>query len=192
MSDGGTASVGRVTDDARFSQLYERCSQPVRDFCRRRLTSDLVDDAVAETFLTAWRRLDDVPAGDAALVWLYRVAYRVIGHQWRTAARRRRLEDKLRSMVRPCASGADESVMERAERALVLAAAERLRPSDAEVLRLAAWEQLSVADIAVVLGIAPNAVKQRLHRARLNLGREYRRLESRMALGPDTQTGGAA
>src|SRR5215475_13387892 len=99
MSDGGTASVGRLAEDARFSQLYERCSRPVRDFCRRRLASDLVDDAVAETFLTAWRRLDDVPAGDAALVWLYRVAYRVIGHQWRSTARRRRLEEKLRSMM---------------------------------------------------------------------------------------------
>ena len=192
MSVGGSASFGRPTDDARFSELYERSAQPVRDFCRRRLTSDLVDDAVAETFLTAWRRLDDVPSGDAALVWLYRVAYRVIGHQWRTTARRRRLEAKLRSMVRPAASAADESMMDRAEHALVLAAAERLRPVDAEVLRLATWEQLSIADIAVVLGIAPNAVKQRLHRARLNLGREYRRLESRMVPDPDAHRGGAA
>jgi RNA polymerase sigma-70 factor (ECF subfamily) len=192
MSDGGTASVGRLTEDARFSELYERFSGPVRDFCRRRLASDLVDDAVAETFLTAWRRLDDVPAGDAALVWLYRVAYRVVGHQWRSTARRRRLEEKLRSIMRVSSSGADESVMQRAERALVLVAAERLRPSDAEVLRLAAWEQLSIVDIAVVLGIAPNAVKQRLHRARQNLGREYRRLESRVTPGPETRPGGAA
>lgn len=192
MSDGGTASLGRSSEDARFSGLYDRYSQPVREYCLRRVTSDLVDDAVSETFLTAWRRIDDVPAGDAALVWLYRVAYRIIGHQWRATARRRRLDEKLRSMVRPSASGADESVIDGAEHALVLAAAERLRPVDAEVLRLAAWEQLSIVDIAVVLGIAPNAVKQRLHRARLNLGREYRRLESRMVPDPDAHRGGAA
>ena len=39
-------------------------------------------------------------------------------------------------------------------------------------------EQLPIADIAGVLGIAPNAVKQRLHRAKQHLGREYRKLES--------------
>jgi DNA-directed RNA polymerase specialized sigma24 family protein len=42
-------------------------------------------------FLTMWRRIDEVPEGDAALVWLYGVAYRVIGHQWRSVKRRSRL-----------------------------------------------------------------------------------------------------
>ena len=155
------------------------------------MAGDLVDDAVAETFLTAWRRLDDVPAGDEALVWLYGVAYRVIGHQWRSTARRRRLEDRLRSVVHRPASAADESVIDGDEHRLVLDAAARLGDTDAEVLRLVAWEQLSVADIAAVLEIAPNAVKQRLHRARRNLAREYRRLESRPTSTPVAPTGGA-
>jgi DNA-directed RNA polymerase specialized sigma24 family protein len=76
------------------------------------------------------------------------------------------------------ASGADETVVEADQRRLVLDAAARLSEKDADVLRLAAWEQLSTADIAAVLGIAPNAVKQRLHRAKQHLGREYRKLES--------------
>jgi RNA polymerase sigma-70 factor (ECF subfamily) len=152
---------------------------------------DLVDDAVAETFLTAWRRLDDVPAGAEALVWLYGVAYRVIGHQWRSTARRRRLEARLGSVVRRPASGADESVIKHDDCRLVLVAAARLRPTDAEVLRLVAWEQLSIDDIAAVLEIVPNAVKQRLHRARRNLAREYRRLHSRQTSTPDAPTGGA-
>jgi RNA polymerase sigma-70 factor (ECF subfamily) len=146
---------------------------------------------VAETFLTAWRRLEDVPAGDEALIWLYGVAYRVIGHQWRSTARRRRLEDRLRSVVRRPASAADESVIDGDEYRLVLDAAARLGDTDAEVLRLVAWEQLSVADTAAVLEIAPNAVKQRLHRARRNLAREYRRLESRQTSTPAAPEGGS-
>lgn len=68
MSDlAGTAAFGRSREDAEFSQLYDRYYRPVRDFCRRRVAGDLVDDAVAETFLTAWRRRDDVPAGAEAL-----------------------------------------------------------------------------------------------------------------------------
>ena len=153
--------------------------------------TDRVDDAVAEIFLTAWRRIDDVPAGDEALLWLYRVAYRVIGHEWRSAARRRRLGDRMQSMARPAPlPGIDETSIQADECRLVLEAATRLGGSDAEVLRLVAWEQLSIADVAEVLGIATNAVNQRLHRARRNLGNEYRRLESRQFSTPDAPQGG--
>jgi RNA polymerase sigma factor (sigma-70 family) len=191
MSEGtGTAAFVHPPEDAVFDQLYRRYHRPVRDFCRRRVASDLVDDAVAETFLIAWRRLDDVPAGTEALVWLYGVAHRVIGHQRRGTARRRRLEHRLRSVVRRPVAAADEAVTDGDEHRLVLEAAVRLGDADIEVLRLAAWEQLSMADIAAVLGIAPNAVKQRLHRAKRNLGREYRRLESRQISTPAAPKGG--
>jgi RNA polymerase sigma factor (sigma-70 family) len=174
----GTAAIVDPVDDAVFGELYRRHLRSVRDYCRRRVASDLVDDAVAETFLTAWRRLDDIPAEGDALVWLYGVAYRVIGHEWRASARRRRLDVRLRSIVARPASAADESIVAGDEFRRVLAAAARLGDRDAEVLRLVAWERLSVADVATVLGIDPNAVKQRLHRARRNLGREYRRLQT--------------
>ena len=178
--------------DSTFAQLYHRHHRQIRDYCRRRVAGDAVDDAVAETFLTAWRRLDDVPSGDEALLWLYRVAYRVVGHQWRTTARRRRLDGRLRTMVPlvPVAAP-DESHAGRDECRLVLEAATFLNDTDAEVLRLVAWEQLSLGDVAEVLGIAPNAVKQRLHRARRNLARQYRKLESRQTSTPEAPEGGA-
>lgn len=177
--------------DAAFARLYLRYYRPVRHFCRRRLADDLVDDAVAETFLTAWRRLEEVPTGDSALVWLYGVSYRVVGHQLRSASRRRRLEARLRSVGRRAAVAADESVLDEEESRLVLAAAARLGDTDVEVLRLSAWEQLGITDIAAVLQIDPNAVKQRLHRARRNLGREYRRLQPRPRSTPAAAKGGA-
>jgi RNA polymerase sigma-70 factor, ECF subfamily len=184
------ARLVRSGDEALFAALYDRHYRSVRAFCRRRLAPDLVDDAVAETFLTAWRRLDDVPEGDATLLWLYGVASRVVGHQWRSAARRRRLEDRLLSVVRRPEPAADERVIAGDEYRLVLDAAARLGHTDAEVLRLSAWERLSIADIAVVLQIEPNAVKQRLHRATGNLGREYRQLESRQLRIPNSPDGG--
>jgi RNA polymerase sigma-70 factor (ECF subfamily) len=186
----GAERVVSSRDDALFAQLYRRHYRPIRDFCRRRVPSDLVDDVVAETFLTAWRRLADVPAGDEALLWLYKVAYRVVGHQWRGTARRRLLEGRLQSVASLSAAAADEFVIDDGECRLVLAAAQQLGNTDAEVLRLSAWEQLSIGDTAAVLGIAPNAVKQRLHRARRNLAREYRRLESQKASTPDAPEGG--
>jgi RNA polymerase sigma-70 factor (ECF subfamily) len=53
-----------------------------------------------------------------------------------------------------------------------------------------AWEQLSPGDVAAVLEITPNAVKQRLHRAKRNLAREYRRLEVRHVASADPTAGG--
>ena len=166
-----------LRDEESFARLYESYYDQVVDFCRRRLASELVEDAVAETFLTAWRRLDTVPAG-AALLWLYAIAHRVVGHQWRSAARQRRLEQRIRFLPRRPVSGADEAVVEAAEHHLVLEASARLGERDAEALRLVAWEQLSIAEIATVLEITPNAASQRLHRAKRNLAREYRKLES--------------
>jgi RNA polymerase sigma factor (sigma-70 family) len=161
----------------------------VHAYCRRRSASDAVDDAVSEVFLTAWRRLDDVPDGDVALVWLYGVAHRVIGNQWRGAARHRRLTTRIRAVVDQPAPGADDSVLDSDACHLVLEAIARLSHTDVEVLLLTAWEHLSVAEIAVVLEIAPNAATQRLHRARRNLGRAYRRLQAQPPI-PEARTGG--
>ena len=48
----------------------------------------------------------------------------------------------------------------------VLHALQKLRPNDQEILRLAAWEELSGPEIAATLGISLNAVHQRLARAK--------------------------
>lgn len=191
MSVGPHCGVGHLGDDARFAQLYAEYHGQIREYCSRRVPADVVDDAVADTFLTVWRRLDEVPAGDATLVWTYRVAFRVIGHHWRSTARRGRLQDRLRSIgARPMAA-AEESSVDGDEYRLVLAALSRLGGTDAEVLRLVAWEQLSVVDVAAVLGIEPDTARQRLHRARRNLAREYDRLQSHPISTPVAPKGGA-
>jgi RNA polymerase sigma-70 factor (ECF subfamily) len=191
MSVGrAAAGAGRRADDLRFAQLYERCWRPIRDFCARRVPRDAVDDAVAETFLTVWRCLGDVPAGDEALVWVYGVAHRVVGHQRRGLARRGRLHERLRTVeFRPAAS-ADDAVVDGVESRRILAALARLGDTDADVLRLVTWEELPVTSAAAVLGITPDTARQRLHRARRNLAREYDRLQPRPTSTPAAPTGG--
>ena len=191
VGSGGVGAGGRA-DDLRFAQIYERCFRPIRDFFARRVPRDAVDDAVADTFLTVWRCLDEVPAGEAALVWMYGVAHRVIGHQRRSLARRGRLHERLRTVeFRTAAAAADDSMVDDVESRRILAALARLGDTDADVLRLVTWEELSVASAAAVLGIEPDTARQRLHRARHNLAREYDRLQSRPISTPVAPTGGA-
>jgi RNA polymerase sigma factor (sigma-70 family) len=180
--ENGIDGVSRFSDDARFAALYARCHRAIRGYCSRRVAADAVDDAVAETFLTVWRRLDEVPDGEEAeLVWTYCVAHRVIGHHLRSTARRGRLHDRLRSVGSPPVAATEESAVDLDERRLVLAALARLSHTDAEVLRLVEWAQLSNVDVAAALRIEPDAARQRLHRARRNLARQYGWLQSRIA-----------
>ena len=186
-----TAGAGRRADDVRFAQLYERHYRAIRDFFARRVNRDSIDDGVADTFLTVWRCLDEVPAGEAALLWMYGVAHRVVGHQRRSVVRRGRLHERLRTVELLPAHAADDALGDDVESRRILAALERLNQTDADVLRLVTWEELPVASAAAVLGIAPDAARQRLLRARRNLAREYDRLRSRPTSAPAAQTGGA-
>src|SRR5436190_8892939 len=59
------------TREVRFNRLYEDHFEAIRRYVWRREPA-LADDVVAETFLVAWRRLDDVPLD--ARPWLIGVA----------------------------------------------------------------------------------------------------------------------
>jgi RNA polymerase sigma-70 factor (ECF subfamily) len=59
----------------------------------------------------------------------------------------------------------------------LLEALAAMRPEDAELLRLWAWEQLTPAEIATVLQVSANAASIRLHRAREKLRDELRKIQ---------------
>jgi RNA polymerase sigma-70 factor (ECF subfamily) len=120
-------------------------------------------DVVAEAFLIAWRRLDEVPDGTQARPWLFGVARHVLANHYRGERRRSALADRLRnSLPRPAATSVvAESAVE--------VALKTLGDDDREILRLVAWEELARDEIAVALGISRAAVRVRLHRARRRL-----------------------
>jgi DNA-directed RNA polymerase specialized sigma24 family protein len=80
----------------RFDVLFACYSSDIVAYCgwRAQSSSD-AQDAAAEVFLTAWRRLDELPEGDAARVWLYATARRVLASQRRSSRRRAALYERL-------------------------------------------------------------------------------------------------
>lgn len=163
-------------EEARFAELYRRYGKQLHAYCVRRTPGSQAADAVAETFPVAWRRIEQIPSGEAALPWLYAVAYHVLSHQWRHKARSRRLIERLRGLADVETPSPDVLLVRSEEYRLVIRASSRLRPIDQEVLRLTLWEELSHADVAVVLGIEASAVKQSAYRARRNLANEYQKM----------------
>lgn len=62
----------RHENAARFRALHDEHIREVTAFCAHRVSPDRADDAVAETFLVEWRRIEEIPDGTAGLMWLYR------------------------------------------------------------------------------------------------------------------------
>lgn len=150
--------------EERFTEIFQTFHVRVTAYARRRIPAGAVDDVVAAAFLAAWRHLDSLPA--EPLPWLYRAASLEIAAQSRKDRRRRRLAQRVRWTADPSESDhADRVAMADRWRVAFM----KLGEGDREVLRLAAWEQLTPREGATVLGCSPAAYKVRLHRARRRL-----------------------
>ena len=151
--------------EARFERLYGEHGRALLAYALRR-TSDAQDaaDLVADVFLVAWRRLDDVPPGEGGRLWLYGVARHALANQQRSERRRERLAERLSRELPAVVQSMPAGLRPRWGR--LRAALGRLEAEDQEILRLAGWEELTPGEIATVLGISPIAARSRLHRAR--------------------------
>jgi RNA polymerase sigma-70 factor, ECF subfamily len=163
----GEPEITRHARDQRFTRLFSECYSPVLAFARRRLEPDVAQDVVAETFLTAWRRLDEITA--EPLPWLYRIAGHAVANQRRGQVRRSHLNDRARRLMGEGAAPdpADGVIESR----LLVEAFNALGERDREALRLVMWEGLPTKEAAFVLECSPAAFTVRLHRARRRLSR---------------------
>ncbi|WP_342742932.1 RNA polymerase sigma factor [Streptosporangium canum] len=162
-----------VTHRDRFEAVYDAYYPAIHQYAARRTGSpDDTADVISETFLTAWRRIDDVPEGEEALLWLYGVARRVLANQQRGASRRAGLAERLRAEL-----AADRPVRP-VELEHVRAAFDELPERDREVLALACWEGLTSERIAKVVGCTAIAARTRLRRARKRLAAALERQAS--------------
>jgi RNA polymerase sigma-70 factor (ECF subfamily) len=163
-TDGGGGPGDHADRRARFERIYAGSYEPILGYALRRTPApEDAADVVAETFLTAWRRLDELPDPPDARLWLYATARRVLANQRRGQQRYQRLAVRL-GVVR---AGAPAGVaVEDHDTSAVVAAFGRLKAEDREVLGLLAWEGLEPGEIAQVLGCGAGTVRVRLHRAR--------------------------
>jgi RNA polymerase sigma-70 factor (ECF subfamily) len=155
------------TPEERFSQLYEETHDDVMAYLvRRARTTEDAADALAETYTAAWRKLDKLPGGSGARLWLFGAAR----NELRMSARRERADDELIAELtgeleavysdQICTADTDEAVW------LALSGLSML---DREIVTLTAWEQFTPREIAAVIGMSANVVRVRLHRARHEL-----------------------
>jgi RNA polymerase sigma factor (sigma-70 family) len=149
----------------RFDALFSATHRRVLGYVLRRGASPTdAEDVVADVYVVAWRRLDDIPWDDP-LPWLIGVARNVL----RSRQRARRRNDALLGRLRSEPGPEPAAVTVADDIAAVRRALAALSDPDRELLQLAAVEELSPAQIAVALGCTAVTARVRLHRARVRL-----------------------
>jgi RNA polymerase sigma factor (sigma-70 family) len=178
-------ALGKEFAKVRFGKLYREQARAILAYALRRVENpEDASDVVAETFLVAWRRLDEVPIGRERL-WLYAVARRVTANVRRAEGRRTRLSERLAETlsaelaVHPGSGGKATEV---------LRAMASLGEEERELLLLVTWDELSPSEAAKVLGLSPLAARSRLHRARRRLRTLLEEHESAERRSPQLDT----
>jgi RNA polymerase sigma-70 factor (ECF subfamily) len=170
------ATTAPASQTERFRSLYTRTQGRIFAFSFRRTHSfEDAGDVFSETYLVAWRKIDEVPDGEESILWLYATCRRVLANHYRKDRRRFQLLSEMGAEVDKGFLAEQGSPVSTAQSARELLW--RLPERDREILMLAAWEGLDSNEIGHVLGCSAVAARVRLHRARILLSDEMRRMD---------------
>ena len=147
-----------------FNLLFERYKQPLFGFFRRRLDdTPQAEELTQETFLAVLRGRVRYEATALFRTWLYAIGFKILRAHRRKAAFR-----AMFSGTPPARF--DVSARDHLDSDVLLRqAVGKLERIDGEILMLREFDQLSYAEIAMLLHVPVNTVRSRLFRARTKL-----------------------
>lgn len=152
-----------------FESWFHDHRDTVYRYVRYRVaTRETAEDVTSEVFMKALRSIDRYdPDRAAPRTWLLRIARNAVTDHLRSLRRRGSLHvslDRIPDLVADLPS--QEARLMKQERIQTLLNGTRmLRPADQEILSLRYGAGLKNGEIAESLGITPNAVAVRIHRA---------------------------
>ncbi len=167
-------------DDQAFTQLVEAYQRPVYNLCYRMLGEpEAAEDAAQETFLRAYQHLDRYDAKRPFATWLLSIA----AHYCIDRLRRRKFsmfsiyeddEDGAAFEIPDAdAPNPERESVRREEKEKLHCLLASLDEIDRAAIVMRYWHDASEVEIAESLGLTVSAVKSRLHRARLALGKRW-------------------
>lgn len=180
LGDGDAALVARLRDDdaQALETVIHRHGGRILAAARRIVGSEEdAKDVTQAAFLAALRALDGFNGSSQLSTWLHRIVINTALMKLRSRRRRREgsIDDLLPRFAEDghwaepqshAETSVDAEIDGRRARGLVRAAIDRLPERHRSVLVLRDLEELDTDETAAMLGIKPNAVRTRLHRAR--------------------------
>ena len=187
MADPVTTQAGRLITDicadddiasrnAEFAQVYAATFPRIYSYVRSQVSdTSIAQEVVGRIFLKAYRHRVKMPAGDAALIWIFRIAHTILIDYWRVEGRR----DAAFIALDELAELPDEhddperryAIKER--QALLLRGMQQLSMDDRDLLALKFTAERTNREIAEIMSLTEAAVSMRLLRA-------LRRLKERL------------
>jgi RNA polymerase sigma-70 factor (ECF subfamily) len=163
---------------ASFEQLVHRFGGQLLATSRRFLREEAdCADAIQETFLSAFRAINQFEGNSTLGTWLHRIMVNFCLMKLRSKSRRSEVSiDALMptfdasghhaNAVRRWKQSPDHQLLRDETRLLVRSCIERLPDDYRTVLLLRDIEEISTEETAKILGANPGTIKTRLHRAR--------------------------
>ena len=158
-----------------FDALVRAYERPLRGLLARRLAADTIDDVLQETWLAAWTGLSGYGGRARFKAWLYGIALRKCADHHRERGRSPKTvsEDALEhpgggdgDALSVASVPAQKDAFAEAElRHVVRAALGSLPAAQREVLELYYYAELTLAEIAAILGRHESTVKYQFYRA---------------------------
>ena len=162
-------------DDDAFSDLYDRFGPRSLRYLEGLLEPEEAADAHQEVWLSVFRRISGLNNPRAFKTWLYQITRHRALDALRREKRRSEVLSVLNGEEEGVAPGMDEphpevQVLEALGGNPALEAGlGKLAASHREVLLLRYWEEMSYAEVALIVGCSVGTVRSRLHHAKRNL-----------------------
>ena len=147
-----------------FDSLMRLYADALRGFLARQVGPDAAEDVLQETWLASWSALGNYRGQSRFKAWLYAIArYKCLDYH---RVQKRSRTEELSEDVLPQSEDVFEDIAAAAERVQAIRAALTSLPlPQQEVLELYFYAELTLPEIAEVLGRNLNTVKYQFYRA---------------------------
>lgn len=161
-----------------FEALLEETRSNVETYVKYKVSSrEDAEDILQETYVRAFISFGTLKSEESFKPWLISIARNLVNDHYRMNDRYSEVpyEDEISygiSINRSIGSFVSDTL-------------DKLDEGERKILDLYYWQELSVREIAELLGVPEGTVKSRLHKARKNFERKYPKEENVMSKLPD-------
>ena len=178
LTDEQLMARAKAGNDAAFEELYHRYARRLKGFFFLQLGGDeeLAADATHDVFLRAYEARNRYQEGKSVSTWLFTIAYNICRNHYRSNAYETQLSSTLDT--EPISDEQIEVQLDAAalDDALAQVLSE-LPPPLHQLFSLHYQEELTIPQVAEIVGIPEGTVKSRLHKTMNIIRKKLKRYE---------------
>ena len=179
LTDEQLMARAKAGNDAAFEELYHRFARRLKGFFFLQLGGDeeLAADATHDVFLRAYEARNRYQEGKSVSTWLFTIAYNICRNHYRSNAYETQLSATLDA--EPISDEQIEVQLDAAalDDALAQVLSE-LPPPLHQLFSLHYQEELTIPQVAEIVGIPEGTVKSRLHKTMNIIRKKLKRYEN--------------